>query len=1001
MSAGRGGRARPRRAARLAAASVTLLMLGLLAMATAGRAPASAQPAATTAQASTAATTSSAYHATKTIERVNLIDGKDVVVDRRTVSLSVSNTANLIDRQAINVSWTGAHPTGGIFANPNQGDVAQFQEYPMVLLECHGNPSSSAPLDQQITPEDCWTATPSERIFGPVGQEGAWPAWRLDRYATAVGQRDLQVNVPHTPPKKCSNPFNGVPAYWLPYASATGTNYPIGPAGCQAAGLIPNEMSLAGGLGELPSNETFAATHPGGRGSATFGSATFDVWTNELNTDLGCSQRVPCALVAVPIMGISCDPAAQGMPPADRPSPADEPAAAKLCEETGAWPPGTPNNQPQANSSDTTVTGELWWAASNWRNRFVVPLSFATPASACSSVGTGNRVVQIYGSELMEQAAPQWQPHFCLNSQSNQRFTLGYTATSDQLAEGQLASGSVEAAMESFPSQAAYTQPVVHAPVAATGFAISFLIDDPQGNPVTTLRLDARLLAKLLTESYPGLNVVQTGTGQNGDDGDPEIQHSCLPPQGGTCPNPMDITVDPEFRALNSGLNFGFSGAGNTVAASVLLALSSNSDATWALTSYINADPAARAWLNGTPDPWGMTVNSVYRGIKLPVNNFPLNSTYYPASWLAGAGPDAPCYASNPTPVLNLLAEPQSDMTLLTQDLALALQQSQIVCAGNPQIPVTLHLAPAGQEQVGHRFMIGITTLGDARRSGLNTASLLTYTAPGTPSKFTSSNTKQCKTAGAQDCMTFAAPTNASLSSAVSLLTADPAHGDWNFPYSLYQQDSTQVQNAYPGTTLVYADIPTRGVPKADAADYAAFLRFAATSGQVPGTELPDGYLPMTAANHLGAEAAYTACAAAAVAAQKGTIPDLSHPCPPGSPSPSPSHSPSPSPSPSRSPSPSPSHPGSGTHKKTPPSTGPLGNSRPAANVGLTPGQSFGLDAYVLLAVAGVAVLGALASVVAVRLTRPRGQRFRLAAGGAVAAAVTAGLTRLRGKKWG
>ncbi len=34
-----------------------------------------------------------------------------------------------------------------------------------------------------------------------------------------------------------------------------------------------------------------------------------------------------------------------------------------------------------------------------------------------------------------------------------------------------------------------------------------------------------------------------------------------------------------------------------------------------ALTTYINDDPAARAWLNGKPDPWGMVVNPAYRHI--------------------------------------------------------------------------------------------------------------------------------------------------------------------------------------------------------------------------------------------------------------------------------------------------------------------------------------------------------------------------------------------------
>ena len=63
-----------------------------------------------------------------------------------------------------------------------------------------------------------------------------------------------------------------------------------------------------------------------------------------------------------------------------------------------------------------------------------------------------------------------------------------------------------------------------------------------------------------------------------------------------------------------------------------LYALSSDSDVMYALTSYINADPEARAWLNGTPDPWGMTVNPAYQGISLPLSSWPQLDTYTPPS---------------------------------------------------------------------------------------------------------------------------------------------------------------------------------------------------------------------------------------------------------------------------------------------------------------------------------------------------------------------------------
>ena len=61
--------------------------------------------------------------------------------------------------------------------------------------------------------------------------------------------------------------------------------------------------------------------------------------------------------------------------------------------------------------------------------------------------------------------------------------------------------------------------------------------------------------------------------------------------------------------------------------AATLFSILSQSDVMWALTSYINADPEARAWLNGKPDPWGMVVNPAYEGIKLPVESWPLLDT--------------------------------------------------------------------------------------------------------------------------------------------------------------------------------------------------------------------------------------------------------------------------------------------------------------------------------------------------------------------------------------
>jgi hypothetical protein len=233
--------------------------------------------------------------------------------------------------------------------------------------------------------------------------------------------------------------------------------------------------------------------------------------------------------------------------------------------------------------------------------------------------------------------------------------------------------------------------------------------------------------------------------------------------------------------------------------------------------------------------------------------------------------------------------------------------------------------------------------------------------------------------------MTFAAPDNATLRNAAALLVPDKADYDWTFPYALYDKDSTRVEQAYPGSMLVYADVPTSGLPKlngqeVDAADYANFVDFAATAGQYPGGavgQLASGYLPMTAANHLSAEASYAVRAASAIAAQKGAIPSLTPPkksatakattrpgsstssasstSGTGSTSTSATASATPAGSQSASPSPSPST---------------------TMRLALTPEANFGVGGYVLPAVAGLALLAAAGAGVFFWLTRVKGKKW-------------------------
>jgi hypothetical protein len=214
-------------------------------------------------------------------------------------------------------------------------------------------------------------------------------------------------------------------------------------------------------------------------------------------------------------------------------------------------------------------------------------------------------------------------------------------------------------------------------------------------------------------------------------------------------------------------------------------------------------------------------------------------------------------------------------------------------------------LVAVGRQTIGFRFMLGVTSLAQVSRYGLNAASLQTQVAAGTPAAFTSPSGR-----------TFVAPSDASLQAAAKLLTPDATTQTWPIPYEV-MRTKPEGTGAYPGAMLVYAQVPTKGLPPGEASQYGQLLKFAAGDGQVPGTtvgQLPPGYLPMTSANGLGALAAYTKDAADAVAAQSGTVP----PIVPGVATPSASSSPPPS---SSSPD------VLGTHDSKTPSPTPSGRS--------------------------------------------------------------------------
>ena len=681
---------------------------------------------------------------TKTVSRTYYKAGEsDPTVDSNQVSVTLAKHTQVQSRERIHITWTGAHPTGGRSANP-YGETGQNQEYPLLILQCRGTV-------QTVSPSTCWTGTSGQRTARASNSSALW---RHDLLATDAQKARISGLTEDQVPDDCSPIFPSTSWHYTPFVTQQGKTF----SACDNDHMPPEAAS-----GSVdPPNEINGFTAKDGSGVADF-----EVRTVTENESLGCSYRVACSIVAIPIMGVSC---------------ADEDA---YCNGVGAYGPGT--SADPSIGTEPAVTSRYWWSASNWANRMVFPITIAQPPGVCSIITT-KKAVPFYGSELLSQAALQWTPAYCLNEsrfnwQSNSMpddaaFTLmkgGYAPAAEVAAKGENDTG------------------IAYAPTAVSGFAIAFNIDKPDNaGQQTSLNLNARLLAKLLTESYPGsaIGARRPGIGDN----------------------PKSLNMDPEFQKLNPGLD----DEHFSEAASTLMALSTSSQVIEQLTAYLAADPEAAAFLDGVPDPWGMTVNPAYRtggSFDVPVSTWPLLDTWTPQN----LGQE--CLDQNPAPYLPKIAAPVNNFRLIS--MAMLFNWPNVNTACNKDISTGLwKLGRVEPQGVGNRFMLGLVTLADARRYGLSVAKLQSSYGH------------------------YVAPDNKGLSAALATATSS---GDMQ-PFVMKAKTLRHTDAAYPGTMVVYTAVKTSGMAVEDAQNVAQFLQVSSTEGQRPGRgvgQLPEGYLPI------------------------------------------------------------------------------------------------------------------------------------------------------------
>jgi PBP superfamily domain len=369
------------------------------------------------------------------------------------------------------------------------------------------------------------------------------------------------------------------------------TDYPVMVAECAGTDpTSPNQCFGANNDGVAATNSQYGpmTTSYGVTAANGTGETPIELLTALQDQQLGCDIGKPCSLVIVPSQG----------------------------GNTLVSPP-----QCNDHTSDTglTDTGSFaftsLYGSCSWNDRIIVPLYFARTQADCPVRSPDFSAI---GSPMLARAMASWQSGLCSGSDA---VTIQYdSAQSEPLAREDFQAGDDDVALTTMPASGASKYPYTYAPVAISAESVAYWIDNPVTlKPLTNIKLDPRLVLKLLTQSY---NFENEGCG-----------HGVIPTKGVGCDNAVDgdpesLFADPEFQQLNphvAAVGDGYQ---------VPTVLSGESDMTWVLTSWIAANKAAKSFADGAFDPWGEHVNTDYLDMALPTLSLNAMDPYPPVAHL-------------------------------------------------------------------------------------------------------------------------------------------------------------------------------------------------------------------------------------------------------------------------------------------------------------------------------------------------------------------------------
>lgn len=365
--------------------------------------------------------------------------------------------------------------------------------------------------------------------------------------------------------------------------------HPATPVDCFNAdtGGIPPTFSPYGAT-----NTRYATTDPNGTGMTDI-----LLFTSVQNQFLGCGPAKPCSLVVVPAQG--GDSLDFARPHCDDHS-----------QDAGGFGSGLGAGQYDflpLKSPEFSPNGTC-----SWKKRIVIPLHFAPTPNGCPLRAPD---FSAGGSPMLADTMQQWQTGMCFGSNSVE---LAYNGSiNEDEARNFFQAGTLDVAFTTLPLTGSAPHPFAYAPVAVSATSVAYWVDNASnGQPYDNIKLNPRLLTKMLTTSYAYTN-----------DACPGARHSAFGCDNAVDNNPTSLFNDPEFRKLNPGTyNIG----GTEYEIPTLVA--GNSDMTWDTTSWIASDKVATDFLAGQFDQWGMHVNTYYIGLKYPTDAYLPMDPYTPVS---------------------------------------------------------------------------------------------------------------------------------------------------------------------------------------------------------------------------------------------------------------------------------------------------------------------------------------------------------------------------------